>query len=168
MGLFNLLKRLFFKQGKQEKQEKRFEFYLDNSPTTKPKQKFSESYVEPKKTDNYSDRDLIELTGWVSGVKENNADGVNRQEVLAKCNVGDLLNFKLLQFKSELSVYHEIEVHSEHGCIGMMSIQELQKIARYILNGGVMHDAKISFLKYPKKKRGKIECSFTFYRNKMR
>lgn len=165
MGLFDLLRKLFVKEVKQEK---RFEYYIDNSTGTKPKQKFTESYVEPKKADNYSGHELIAINAWVNDVKENNPDGVNRQEILAKCQVGDPLTFKLLQFKSEQSMYHEIEVHTQYGCIGMMSVKELQKIARYILNGGVMHDAKISALKHPKTKRGKIECGITFSRNKMR
>jgi hypothetical protein len=126
---------------------------------------FKRRYVEPKKFENYTQHDVISLDAWVSNVKDNNSDGINRQDILAKCKNGELLTFKLLETNNG---YFEIEVYTEHGCIGFMYSKELQTIGRYIKNGGVIHNAKISEIKHPKTSRGKIECRFTFDRNKMR
>jgi hypothetical protein len=160
VGLFSFLNKLFSK----DKVEVRYHMDFQSKSNSKP-QNYDAKYVEPKRTENYTNHELIPLTAWVVDVKADNPDGTNRQEILAKCAIGDELTFRLLEYKPG---YYDIEVHTQHGCIGLMSISELQKMARYILNGGVMHNAKISILKQPKTKRGKIECTFTFERNKMR
>ena len=126
---------------------------------------FKRKYVEPKKTENYADHDLIMLDAWVSNVKDSNGDGTHRQDILSKCKTGDSITLKVAEIKQG---YFEIEVHTEYGCIGLMYSDELQTMARYIKNGGVIHNAQISELKHPKTSRGKIECKFVFERNKMR
>lgn len=161
MGFFAWLKEVI-KKDLQRSIDRSERKRAKNNPSSKP---FKERYVEPKREENYTKHDLIALQAWVSNVKDTNPDGVNRQEILAKCQTGDDLTFRVLEHEHN---YYTIEVHTVHGCIGTMWVSEMQKIARYILNGGVIHNAKISLLKYPKTKRGKIECAFTFERNKMR
>jgi hypothetical protein len=126
---------------------------------------FKRKYVEPKKKENYTQHDLIMLDAWVSNVKDSNLDGTNRQDVLSKCKIGDPITLKVAEIKKG---YFEIEVYTGHGCIGLMYSDELQTVARYIKNGGVIYNAKISELKHPKTNRGKIECKLAFQRNKMR
>jgi hypothetical protein len=164
MGIFNLLKRLLRKY-KEKDEVVITSFFGEYKSQNIKKNDFKERYVEPKRAENYTKHDLISLQAWVSDVKEDNPDGINRQEILSKCSINDDVTFRLLEYKEG---YYMIEVHTVYGCLGLMYISELQKMARYILNGGIIHNAKISTLKYPKTKRGKIECGITFERNKMR
>jgi hypothetical protein len=128
------------------------------------KRQYKEKYIKPSDI-KYTEKDLIHMDAWLTDTKEFNTDGLNRQEVLSKCCVGDSLEFKLKQIEHD---YYIIEVHCNQGCVGIINDIEMQIVARYIKNGGIIHNAKIEQLRHPKTSRGKIGCKVAFSRNKMR
>lgn len=122
--------------------------------------------VKTSNKENYKGKDLIKYEEWLSNTDETNQNGTNRQDILAKCVAGDAVTFKLFETNDG---YYYLEVWTDHGCIGCIhNFDTLQTVARYIKNGGVIHNAKIEFLKQPKTSRSRIECKLSFERNKMR
>jgi hypothetical protein len=129
--------------------------------TNQPNQK-----VKVSKNEKYAGKDSIKYTEWLSDITEINQDGTHRQQIIAECQVGDAVTFKVYQTKDE---YYYLEVWTDKGCIGTIhNFDTLQTVARYIKNGGTMHNAKIDEIKHPKTNRGKISCKISFERNKMR
>lgn len=118
------------------------------------------------------DNNLIDCEHFLHHVKETNQDGINRQDILAQCKIDDSLQLTFNQFEQNhlyhntvKNVNYRIDVYTQIGCIG--SFIDYQ-IGHYMKNGGLIHNAKISLLKHPKTKQGKIECRITFQRNKIR
>lgn len=154
MGFLNFLKRIISKNT--------------NSNTNvfqTAVQETSDDDSEIKRTRRKSKGEMIHCNAWVSKVKEFNPGDVNRQDVLAKCSVGDPITLDAYEVSKG---YYEIEVYTDHGCVGVMYNEELKKIAKYLMNDGQIYNAKITVLKHPKTKRGKIECAIEFEREKMR
>jgi hypothetical protein len=138
---------------------------INNNVFQPAAQKVAENDDGEKRTRRKSKGELIHCTAWVSKVKEYNPGNINRQDVLAKCSIGDAITLDAYEVGKG---YYEIEVYTDHGCIGVMYNEELKKIAKYLMNDGEIYNAKITVLKHPKTKRGKIECAIEFEREKMR
>lgn len=135
-----------------------------NKRKREKKKQFKEKYIKPSDI-NYAEKDLIHMDVWIADTKEVNNDGVNRQEILSNCSVGDSLEFRLKQIEHD---YYIIEVYFNQCCIGIINDIEMQVVARYMKYGGIIHNAKIAELRHPKTSRGKISCKVSFSRNKMR
>ena len=145
-----------------------------NKPKSQPKEKTQatqtsnqpDRQLKTSEKERYTGKDRVKYEEWISDTNETNPDGTQRQSILSKCEVGDSLTFKVFETKEE---YLYLEVWTAHGCIGNVhNFDTLQTFARYVKNGGVVHDAKIAMIKHPKTSRGKISCKITFERNKMR
>jgi hypothetical protein len=156
-SLFNLLKGSNKNNTNNRTNKKEKPTQESNQPDEK---------VKVSKNEKYAGKDLIKYTEWLSNVTEKNEDGTNRQQIIAECQVEDKVTFKVYQTKDE---YYYLEVWTNKGCIGVVhNFDTLQTVAKYVKNGGRIHNAKIDEIRRPKTNRGKISCKISFERNKMR
>lgn len=161
MGLFKLLKKILSKNNNTATKNS---YQIQNYNTNLVAQ--TDHKVKLSDRENYKGKELIKYEEWLLNTDETNQNGTNRQDILAKCLAGDAVTFKLFETNDG---YYYLETWAEHGCIGCIhNFDTLQTVAKYIKNGGVIHNAKIEFLKQPKTSRGKISCKISFERNKMR
>jgi hypothetical protein len=161
--MFKKMFKLLFQSTKKEKQPNHHNItsnFQFDSKQYKPPTKTGEVNTSTKSK--YNRDDIFECEYWLDGVKDVNTNNVNRQDILAKCNLDDVITLKPYYLDNGS---YRIEVYTNFGCIGYF---DDKLIGKYLKNGGIIHDAKISKLRLPKTSRGKIDCKVTFSRNKMR
>lgn len=86
--------------------------------------------VEPNEVD-HDDEDENEFS--VVGVTFDNDDGENRQKILKKCAVGDLVELRMTKYKGKTAV----EVWTKHGQIGNISSDDSEDVGGRIGNGKI-------------------------------
>lgn len=115
-------------------------------------------------TESSKNPNLMEVNLRVVGLKYDNEDGTNRQEILKCCTVGDSIELK----REPIQKYpNAIKVLFDGECIGYISEDDNKRLAKYMDRGGQIFDAQISYL-YLNSKNVVSTCEIIFWRNKMR
>jgi hypothetical protein len=108
--------------------------------------------------------DLMEVNFAVVGLKYENDDGINRQDILINCKEDQEVFLK----RNPIENYpNAIQVFVQNGCIGYISEYDNKRLAKYMDKDGKIYDAHISRM-YINTKNIVATCEITFWRNKMR
>lgn len=90
----------------------------------------------------------------IVGVTFDNNDGENRQKILKKCSVGDLIELRVTKYKGKPAV----EVWSSHGQIGNISSDDSEDVSERIGDGRITR-AEISAIFGGAKDKPNIGCA---------
>lgn len=128
-----------------------------------PKPKQNQVVTPRVKSQTKEPDDLMEVILRVVGVRHDNPDGTNRQEILQYARVNQLVELK----RTPTPDYpNAIQVLLKNECIGFISEYDNKILAKYMDQGGQIYNPHISYL-YENLDEIISVCEITFKRHKM-